>query len=122
MSERLRTLRWQRGLPIHLLAQRAGVSAGELLMWEQHGVQPPRDIVPVILFGVTESAVGVVPALDFHDFGAWLDGNRIEVQLPVELEPLIMGYTSVQRIAPLRPYPIRWGVGASVSLCHISPP
>jgi len=45
VSERLRDLRWRRGLPIHLLAQRAGVSAGELLMWEQHGVQPPRDIV-----------------------------------------------------------------------------
>jgi len=45
VSERLRALRWQRGLPIHLLAQRAGVSAGELLMWEQHGVAPAREIV-----------------------------------------------------------------------------
>ena len=45
MSERLRDLRWRRGLPLHLLAQRAGVSAGELLMWEQHGVQHPRDIL-----------------------------------------------------------------------------
>ena len=45
VSERLRTLRWQRGLPIHLLAQRAGVSAGELLMWEQRGVAPAREIV-----------------------------------------------------------------------------
>jgi transcriptional regulator with XRE-family HTH domain len=45
VSERLRALRWQRGLPIHLLAQRAGVSAGELLMWEQRGVAPAREIV-----------------------------------------------------------------------------
>jgi transcriptional regulator with XRE-family HTH domain len=45
VSERLRELRWRRGLPIHLLAQRAGVSVGVLLMWEQHGVQPPREIV-----------------------------------------------------------------------------
>ena len=45
VSERLRELRWQRGLPIHLLAQRAGVSAGELLMWEQRGVAPAREIV-----------------------------------------------------------------------------
>jgi hypothetical protein len=63
--------------------------------------QPNTDIAPVILFGVTESAVGVVPAADFHGFGAWLDGNRIESQFPVNLEPL-MGYTSVRRIAPLR--------------------
>ena len=45
VSERLRELRWRRGLPIHLLAQRAGAPVRELMLWEQHGVQPPREIV-----------------------------------------------------------------------------
>jgi transcriptional regulator with XRE-family HTH domain len=68
VSERLRTLRWQRGLPLHLLAQRAGAPARELMLWEQHGVAPAREIVQRVaqVLGVEEHELMQQGGLIWH--------------------------------------------------------
>jgi len=57
--ERLREIRWRRGMPLHTLAARAGVSPLELMRWEQHGIPPDLDAVQrvAVILGVDADAL-----------------------------------------------------------------